>query len=105
IDFTAMPPKVHPHVATVGPTQVHKRFEQRRTANHSLKQGVEMIVERGRLRTGRNGERQEVRGLALMGSSSVPHVLHFLRVTPASSPIPASVVCAVFNPRRKSLSE
>jgi hypothetical protein len=31
--------------------------------------------------------------------------LHFLKVAPASCPIAANVVCAAFNPRRKSLSE
>ena len=32
IDVTAAPPKVHPHVAAIGPTQVRKRLSERRDA-------------------------------------------------------------------------
>jgi hypothetical protein len=33
IDVIAAPPKVHPHVAAIGPTQVRKRLRERRAAN------------------------------------------------------------------------
>jgi hypothetical protein len=38
IGVIAGPPKVHPHVATIGPTQVRKRLRQRR--NVSLPHGI-----------------------------------------------------------------
>jgi hypothetical protein len=37
IDVTAAPPKVHPHVAAVGPTQARKRLRERRVATLPLR--------------------------------------------------------------------
>src|SRR5262249_16489818 len=37
IDVTAAPPKVHPHVAAIGPTQVRKRLRERRQAKLPLR--------------------------------------------------------------------
>jgi len=43
IGVTAAPTKVHPQVATIAPTQVRKRLNERR--NESLRQGI-VFVER-----------------------------------------------------------
>jgi hypothetical protein len=37
IDVTAVPPKVHPHVATIGPTQVREPLRERREAKLPLR--------------------------------------------------------------------
>jgi hypothetical protein len=36
IDVTSTPPKVHPHVAAIGPTQVRERLRKRRNATLPL---------------------------------------------------------------------
>jgi hypothetical protein len=43
IDVSAVPSKVHPHVAAVGPTQARKRLRER--GDNSLRQGI-VFVER-----------------------------------------------------------
>jgi hypothetical protein len=43
IDVIAVPPKVHPHVAAIGPAQARKRLRERR--NESLRQRI-VFVER-----------------------------------------------------------
>jgi hypothetical protein len=43
IDVTAAPPEVDPYIAAIGPTQVRKRFRERREV--SLRQGI-VFVER-----------------------------------------------------------
>jgi hypothetical protein len=37
IDVTAAPPKVHPHVAAIGPAQARKRLRERRVATLPLR--------------------------------------------------------------------
>jgi hypothetical protein len=42
IGVIAGPPKVYPHVAAIGPTQVRKRLRERRDAR--LRQGIVLLV-------------------------------------------------------------
>ena len=42
IDVIAVPPKVHPHVAAIGPTQVRKRLRERREAR--LPHGIVFVA-------------------------------------------------------------
>jgi hypothetical protein len=42
IDVIAVPPKVHPHVAAIGPTQVRKRLRERRDV--SLPHGIVFVA-------------------------------------------------------------
>jgi hypothetical protein len=42
IDVTAVPSKVHPHVAAIGPTQVRKRLRERR--KESLPHGIVFVA-------------------------------------------------------------
>jgi hypothetical protein len=44
IDVTAAPPKVHPQVAAIGPTQARKRLNERR--DESLRQGTVFVEPR-----------------------------------------------------------
>src|SRR5262249_58608776 len=41
IDVTAAPPKVHPEVGAIGPSQVRKRLKERR--NKSLRHGIVFV--------------------------------------------------------------
>ena len=42
IDVTAGPPKVHAHVAAIGPTEAHKRLRERKDA--SLRNEIVFVV-------------------------------------------------------------
>jgi hypothetical protein len=49
IGVSAAPPKVHPHVAAVGPTQVRKRLRERsehvpRQATYNLPRGIVFVA-------------------------------------------------------------
>jgi len=44
VGVIAVPPKVHPHVAAIGPTEACKRLSERRDA--SLRHGIVFVAQR-----------------------------------------------------------